>query len=429
MAVGRDLSGELLNGKLRVIRKLGAGGMGAVYEVEHTLTKHRRALKVLHGDIASDFHVVERFLREAAVAGTLGSPCVVDTYDAGQLEDGSPYVLMELLNGESLGSLLSRHRRLSVGDVAAIGVEMCRGLTALHAAGIVHRDIKPENVFLARDRDGVRVKLLDFGISKFGDTLSSGTKSGAIVGTPYYISPEQMQDSKRVDARTDLYSTGVTLYELVSGARPFEADTFPMLVIKVIRGECTPLGERVPVDSAFSAIVARAMALDPAARFASAAELGEALAPLASKDLGRLFDAASAAPVVPRVELGLISTLASTPALAPSTVPSEASVRVPGLRARSPVFWVGIVLLLAGVLAAIAVGLSLSSTPPIEGEAPVATTPAPPREPEPGMLAAPAMDASPPVVVVPAGADEPREEPPRMVRPSKRDGLETELWM
>jgi eukaryotic-like serine/threonine-protein kinase len=421
----RDLSGELLIGKLRVIQRLGAGGMGAVYEVEHTLTKHRRAMKVLHANVVKDAATVDRFLREAAVAGTLGSPYVVDTYDAGQLDDGSPYVLMELLSGQSLAALLKSRGRLAIAEVAAIGVGLCRGLTALHRAGIVHRDIKPENVFLARDRDGALVKLLDFGISKFTNDLTGATQSGAIIGTPYYISPEQMQDSKRVDVRTDLYSTGVTLYELASGARPFEAETFPMLVMKVVRGDHLPLDAR-SVDPAFARVVERAMCVNAAERFATADELAAALAPFVTGELVPLLDGVEPAPAVPQVDLGLLSTVDSGQGgSTPAVTPVERIVP----RASSRLFLIALALVLVGLASALVIALASS-----DGGSPERTSeeaPGPVRVSPIAMTetAEPAIEVAPEAPMVIATEPEPAmEEPPRRTeRPSERAGLETML--
>ena len=217
------LVGRVLLGKLEVVRRLGAGGMGAVYEVIHRLTHHHRALKVLHSELARDADVVARFLREASVAGTLQSPHVVETFDAGQLEDGSPYVLMELLEGSPLTDLIAGGA-VTPARTVRIVLEACEGLQAAHTAGIVHRDIKPDNLFLTIGSGGAeRIKLLDFGISKFARPAEDDvrlTQTGLVLGTPLYMSPEQASADADLDERTDIYSLGVILYELLSGGRP-----------------------------------------------------------------------------------------------------------------------------------------------------------------------------------------------------------------
>ncbi len=232
----------LLDGKLDVERKLGEGGMGVVYRVRHRMTKHARALKVLHAPLASHAGVVKRFMREATVAGQLDCPRVVETYDAGVLESGAPYVLMELLEGESLADRLEAEVQLAPERAVQIALEALEGLVATHAAGIVHRDLKPENLFLVRDRDGgEHVKLLDFGISKFHLDDESITATGNLLGTPMYMSPEQTEGAERADARSDLYAMGVILYEALSGATPFEASSLPKLLMEVHLGERPPL--------------------------------------------------------------------------------------------------------------------------------------------------------------------------------------------
>ncbi|MBX3250050.1 MAG: serine/threonine protein kinase [Myxococcales bacterium] len=270
----------LLDGKLEIVRLLGAGGMGAVYEVVHQITRHHRALKVLHPSFAKNREVAARFMREASVAGTLRTPYVVETFDAGLLADGSPYVLMERLEGEALSDALASG--LGAGDVARIGVEVCAGLEAAHAAGIVHRDLKPDNIFLATTPGGGRhVKLLDFGISKFTkeqDFHGTLTQDGAMMGTPLYMSPEQASGDKDIDGRSDVYSLGVVLYEALSGAPPFEAESFPALVVRIYEGRFEPLTRRVPgIDPTLAAVVERAMARDREARFPTATALRAAL--------------------------------------------------------------------------------------------------------------------------------------------------------
>jgi eukaryotic-like serine/threonine-protein kinase len=273
--------GTVIAGKLRVVRTLGMGGMGAVYEVEHEFTKHRRALKLLHPEMLAHPIVVGRFLREASAAGHIGNPHIVETFDAGTLESGEPYIVMEMLKGETLATRLERQRKLALGELAEIVQQACDGVQAAHAAGIVHRDLKPENLFLI-ERDGKPfVKILDFGISKFDASLTgagSTTKEGSALGTPYYMSPEQVNGDKDIDARTDVYALGVILYECSTGKRPFVADALPKLSVLIHEGKPKPLTDRRPdLPPAFADVVHKAMAKERSDRFQTARELGEAL--------------------------------------------------------------------------------------------------------------------------------------------------------
>jgi serine/threonine-protein kinase len=284
-ASDRFVPGSVLAGKLRVVRRLGLGGMGAVYEVEHTLTHHRRALKVLHAEMSTMPGVVERFLREASAAGRIGNPHIVETFDAGHLEAGEPYIVMELLEGVTLGALLQERGALSVDRACALLEQVADGVAAAHAAGIVHRDLKPENIFLTGPERAF-VKLLDFGVSKFnlgGDNVSELTLEGSPIGTPYYMAPEQVRGERSVDARADIYALGVLFYECLTGQKPFTADTLPQLAILIHEGNYTPATARRPsLPSAVDVILARAMASDPAARYARAHDF--------AAQLGRLRD-------------------------------------------------------------------------------------------------------------------------------------------
>jgi serine/threonine protein kinase len=275
--------GTVVAGKLRVVRLLGMGGMGAVYEVEHQLTKHRRALKLLHPEMLEHPVVVARFLREASAAGRIGNSHVVETFDAGTLESGEPYLVMELLQGKTLAAKLDRQRRLKLGEIVDLVGQACSGVAAAHAAGIVHRDLKPENLFVIESDGKPFVKILDFGISKFDKELTGthgDTKEGTALGTPYYMSPEQVSGDKELDARTDIYALGVILYECSSGKRPFVADALPKLSVLIHEGKAEPLDELRPdLPAGFVEVVKRAMAKDPDARFPSVRELAAALVP------------------------------------------------------------------------------------------------------------------------------------------------------
>jgi len=280
--------GQTYAGRYRIARKLGEGAMGAVYEAEHILIHRRVALKVLHSTVAERHGALHRFEREAQAAGRIGSPHIVEVLDMGDLaaagaEAGTArFIVMELLEGETLAERRDACGRLHPEDVASLACQVLAGLGAAHAADIVHRDLKPANVFLVRGRGGGDfVKILDFGVSKFntpGDDMSA-TAPGAALGTPYYMSPEQAKGSQRIDARSDLYSVGVMLYECVTGQVPFDAGTFNELIFRIVLESPPPLESFVPeADPAFVAIVRKAMAREPGDRYQSAREFHDALA-------------------------------------------------------------------------------------------------------------------------------------------------------
>ena len=272
--------GDVIEGKYRIVRLLGQGGMGAVYEGENTRIHRKVAIKVLHAGVAAKADVVQRFEREAQAAGRIGSEHIVEVLDLGNLPQGERYMVMEYLDGENLGDRIKTRRRLPPQDVAPILLQVLEGLKAAHAAGIIHRDLKPDNVFLIT-KGGRRdfVKVLDFGVSKFSalDDSMSMTKTGAVMGTPYYMSPEQARGAK-IDARSDLYSVGVVMYQSVTGRVPFSAETFNELVFKIALESPEP-PELVArdLDPAFASVIARAMIRDVNLRFQTAADFQAAL--------------------------------------------------------------------------------------------------------------------------------------------------------
>jgi eukaryotic-like serine/threonine-protein kinase len=278
-------TGDIIDGKYRIVRLLGEGGMGAVYEGENTRIHRKVAIKVLHSGVAEQGEAVARFEREAQAAGRIGSEHIVEVLDLGTLPGGDRYLVMEYLDGDGLGGRIKARGRLTPSELCPIAHQLMEGLAAAHGAGIIHRDLKPDNVFLLKNRGGMQdfVKLLDFGISKFnqlsGDSGFSMTRTGAVMGTPYYMAPEQAKGSREMDHRVDLYAAGVILYEALTGQVPFNADTFNELLFKIVLEEPRPLEQVEPsIDAGFAAIVAKAMARDPAHRFQTAKEFQEALA-------------------------------------------------------------------------------------------------------------------------------------------------------
>jgi serine/threonine-protein kinase len=276
--------GQVL-GKYRIVRQLGAGGMGAVYEAVHTEIAKPVALKTLSERLAADPRAKARFLREAAAASRLDHPHVVDVTDFGS-DAGTSFIVMELLRGEDLGALVERHPDgLPVETVADILLPVCAGVFAAHEAGVVHRDLKPQNIFLARTPIGETVpKVLDFGISKLLDEQVGGalTHTGTVIGTTHYLSPEQVS-GRPVDGRSDQYALGVILYECATGRRPHEGETFYVVMRSIGEGTfARPRAVRPALPEAFEAIILRAMGRTPNDRFESVHALGQALLPFAS---------------------------------------------------------------------------------------------------------------------------------------------------
>jgi hypothetical protein len=277
-------TGEIIDSKYRIVRLIGEGGMGAVYEGENTRIHRRVAIKILHSGVAEQSEAVARFEREAQAAGRIGSEHIVEVLDLGTLPNGERYMVMEFLDGESLGQRIKTRGMLAPGELCPIAHQLMEGLAAAHSAGIIHRDLKPDNVFLLKSRGGKAdfVKLVDFGISKFnqlsGDSGFSMTRTGAVMGTPYYMAPEQAKGARDLDHRVDIYACGVILYEALTGQVPFNADTFNELLFKIVLEEPRPLHEFLPnLDAGFAAIVNKAMLRDPGQRFQTAQEFRDAL--------------------------------------------------------------------------------------------------------------------------------------------------------
>jgi serine/threonine-protein kinase len=277
--------------------------MGSVYEIEHELTRHRRALKLLHSRVRHHPAAVDRFLREASAAGRIANPHIIETFDAGTLDSGEPYVVMELLSGVTLADRIDPSRRkrrpseLDLGEIVEIVAQACDGAQAAHEAGIVHRDLKPENLFLVTRESGPFVKLLDFGVSKFAEENPGDmvvTSSRGPIGTPLYMAPEQLHGESDLDGRADIYSLGVILYECASGVLPFAPKSIAHLWVLIHEGATTPLATLRPdLPRAFHDLVERAMAVDRDQRLQTAAELGRALRELGARASSNAFAATS----------------------------------------------------------------------------------------------------------------------------------------
>ncbi len=276
--------GEIVDGKYRVESLLGKGGMGAVFVVRHVQTQRPFALKSMLGSLIGDYEAEQRFIREAKLSGNVDHPGAVATYDIGR-HHGCLYMVMELLSGESLSARIARGA-LAVGDAAHVMTAVLDAVAAAHHKGIVHRDLKPDNIFMHRAPDGRghEPKILDFGISKAlssdGQPTVGLTKTGMMLGTPLYMSPEQVRGAKTIDGRTDIYALGVILYEMLTGVVPYNGNSFADLVLKIVTGDTVPPSARVStIPPALDAIVMRAMSPEQEARFPDAQSFARALAP------------------------------------------------------------------------------------------------------------------------------------------------------
>jgi serine/threonine-protein kinase len=436
----------VLDGKYRLVRALGGGGMGCVFEALHEQMGRRVAVKVLKEHLANDADARERFRREALATASLGHPNIVQVTDFGQ-DEGAAYLVMEFLDGIPLSARLKQRGRLSIQETAAIVAQVLSALEVAHAKGIVHRDLKPDNVFVITSPSVPNlVKLLDFGIAKLASPLGPAlTSSGVVLGTPTYMAPEQAQ-GRAVDHRVDLYAVGCLMYEALTGGPPFSADNYNALLFAIANGQPVPVrSSRPDLEDVLAGAIERALAKDPDARFPSAAEMRRIVeqyarpsqlpprmptrdAPASTVELAtgptglaRRMRPSPAQPVhVPGLPVGAAASR-------PSSTPFAAVVRSTGssMASRpSPLRW-GLLIVLALLCAAgAAVGvyhgldavrgtrgrvIPAAATVPEHGEpgAGAALSPAPTR-PSPASSAAP---AEPPRTVVATDTAPPRPSP------------------
>jgi serine/threonine protein kinase len=279
--------GDVLAGKYRVERLLGEGAMGVVVAAMHVHLGERVALKFLRPELAANTEVVARFLREAQSAVRIKGEHIARVSDVGTLDGGAPYMVMEYLTGSDLGALLEQRGPLDVALAVDCVIQACDALAEAHALGIVHRDLKPSNLFLTTRADGsALVKVLDFGVAKLlkSDPMSPPlTAMGAVIGSPVYMSPEQLLGKKTVDARSDVWQLGVILYELVSGVCPFDGKTMADIMVAIGVHPAKPLRQvRPDVPEGIEQVVARCLEKDPAKRMPDVAALAEGLLPFAT---------------------------------------------------------------------------------------------------------------------------------------------------
>ncbi len=405
-------------GNYRVTQLLGEGGMGMVYLAEHPTLGRRAAVKVLHPDLVATHEMIQRLFNEARAANAIGHPGIVEVSDLGLLPSGTPYIVMEYLEGQSLGARIGAAGRLSLRAALTIADQAASALGAAHAKGIIHRDLKPDNLFLTPDPQAPgreRLKVLDFGIAKLAQRPASAadvrTRTGAILGTPRYMSPEQCRDSREVDHRTDVYSLGVILYEMLAGVPPFVSASWGEMAHMHLGVKPPDLRAAVPeLPPAIERAVSRALEKEPDARFQSMEELRQALAESAAGEtaIPAPISEAALAVAVPEAPSTLrLDEAGATRPLRRTTLGGTASEiqRASGTtESRRPGRRVAVVVA-AGVLGAAIVVLAALAThrgePPEAGESPAAAVPA----------AASAPVASP-RAVVPQPPPQPQAVPP-----------------
>ncbi|MFO0756036.1 MAG: serine/threonine-protein kinase [Byssovorax sp.] len=300
-APSRGLIGRVIGDRYGVTKLIGAGGMGEVYEAEHLALGRLVAVKVIHQKGLEEREASSRLRHEARVAGTLGHPNICAVHDMGRLDDGSPYLVMERLHGETLAQRLQREQTIPLEDVVDMMTQVLSALAAAHAKGVIHRDLKPDNIFLSL-REGMRPipKLLDFGISKaedIEDTMADPMGLTSALGTPYYMAPEQARGDRAFDHRVDLWGVGLVLYECITGQRPFDARNYNALLVQIITVPHRPVIELCPlVPLALSRIVDRCLAKRAADRFETALDVQTAM--LALGDLDPTARKAAAPPAI-----------------------------------------------------------------------------------------------------------------------------------
>jgi serine/threonine-protein kinase len=432
---------QILSGKYRLERELGRGGMGSVWLAEHLTLRSPVAIKLIDPGIAENPEALARFLREAQAAASLRSPHVVQILDHG-VDNGVPFIVMELLEGESLASRLERVHRLSPAETARILTQVARAVTRAHEAGIVHRDLKPDNIFLVRNDEEEVAKVLDFGVAKASShgmgAATGATRTGSVLGTPYYMSPEQAEGAKSIDGRSDLWALGVIAWECLLGARPFEAETLGGLLLAICARDIPSPSSVGTVPPGFDAWFARACSRNVAYRFSSAKELAAELRQVCS-GTGSELAGGYGPPQAPTSSQHGPSVQASSLPLASTTGHLSMSA------SRQPLSKKSMVPLLIGggvVLSALAVAalfaLRPGSSDTIASAAPVVAAPpsspkaeptvAPAALPEPAKPEAAALasaaptPSSAPSLAAPAAAATAAARPPaRAIKPAARD--------
>jgi serine/threonine-protein kinase len=276
-------SGTML-GRYRIKGLVGTGAMGTVYEATHHELEKRVAVKVLRANSHTDQSARARFVQEGKAIAKIQHPNVVEVFDVGQHE-GHLYLVMEYLEGRSLGATLAEHKRLPLARAVDLLLPVCAGVACAHDAGVVHRDLKPDNIFIAKARHGAsQPRVLDFGISKVEGRGARPLTEHTSIGTPEYMPPEQIRSDPNVDGRADQYALAVVLYECLTGARPYESADLQHLIVAIRKGHFSPVSAIVPeLPKDLDVVIARALAVEPTKRYATMNDFALALLPFASE--------------------------------------------------------------------------------------------------------------------------------------------------
>lgn len=455
--------GQIYLGKFRIEKIIGEGAMGMVAEATHLALEERVALKFLRRSALARPDIVARFAREARAAAKIKSDHVARVYDVG--EDGQqPYIVMEHLEGKDLEALIIESGPPPISDSVEWVIQACEGLASAHAHGIIHRDIKPANLFMV-ERSGMRqIKLLDFGISKAGLSGADGSTSGTnflevdvgaatttqIMGSPHYMSPEQIRSTKDVDARADVWSIGVVLYELLTGKTPFDGSEITGIIARVLHEPHRPLSShRADLPPGLEAVVDRCLSKELTTRFQTPADLAVALLPFAPKRARGVVDRATAvtvrasgiafaspdslppprrsmvtskAPVVGREAAEVEPTAASTPVL---VTPAEEAAFSTTKESRPLLFWLAILAILLGLAGGLYAIVARVTTARTTAEAPTPT----PRAPTTATATAPTTTTPPTPTSVTASTTPPATEATtRATSPMAQPALPMRPW-
>jgi eukaryotic-like serine/threonine-protein kinase len=331
---GQERIGKTIDDRYRIVRKVGQGGSGEVFEAEHVYIRKRVALKLLRSQLPSRAEAIQRLRREAQATSAIGHPGIVKIEDFGTTEDGVVFMAMEWLEGEPLDVAIERGA-MPVERALDLALQTCEALAAAHDAGVIHRDLKPENIFLVRTPAGAQAKILDFGVAKLTTAEARLTATGMVVGTPYYMAPEQAA-GRDVDGRSDIYALGVILYEMVTGTLPFTGDTALAVIHMHLEQAPEPPRKRAPaqgIPADVEALILRCMAKKPAGRYESARALADALRALpGALALGHAMTVAAVPAVGTAPALSAAGATSPVTAGVTSSVTSGAGADAPGKR-------------------------------------------------------------------------------------------------